>query len=291
MPQRPAVLRAEPRPAVIPVPPELRRPALRPNLASIWIKTEIPAPDRRLPAESPQHRIGRMTAMMPPGRTVHPPIKPPSQPIRPQLLIPLAQPAQQGLARIRPTVPVRVLQKQNVRCRRHDHSTAPRQQTIRKCQPVRKNPGTLVPPVAIPVFQHPDPPARLPPIIHPARIVRHLHNPQPPRKIPVNRHRVRSLRFRSRQFHPESRRHSNRPKASLGRQRRKIRRSTGRSRLRLHRPLRAPAHNKKHHLPDSVPHPAIIYAVSVSSPARHRGSPTPPIVRFPTHPTPGNPPP
>ena len=93
MPERPRVLRAEPMAIVITIPPKLRWPALRLQLARIRSETKIPTAhgNGRIGFGDMEFRVRCMATVMPTSGTIDPVIQPPAQTVGSQLLISLTQ--------------------------------------------------------------------------------------------------------------------------------------------------------------------------------------------------------
>ena len=111
------------------------------------------------------------------------------------------KPVQHPLAHVRAIIPIRVLQEQQVRLRRHQHATLEKFQPRRHMQPARENRRLVRAPVAVRVLQNhdlvirPRAPRRVAvPQRLILRIARHRHHPQPPARVERHLHRVRDFR-------------------------------------------------------------------------------------------------
>ena len=93
LPHGPAVLGAEPMAGIIAVAPELRGPALGPDISGEGIEAEIAAAgfDVGLVAVTPQHRRGTMATVVSSGGAIDAVVEPPAQPVGAQLLVAFGQ--------------------------------------------------------------------------------------------------------------------------------------------------------------------------------------------------------
>ena len=122
LPQGPAVLGAEPMSGVIAVAPELRGPALGPDVSGEGIEAEIAAAgfDVGLVAVTPQHRRGTMAAVVSSGGAIDTIVEPPAQPIGAQLLVAFGQAGDDLFRVVGPAITVGVFQIEQIRGGGHE---------------------------------------------------------------------------------------------------------------------------------------------------------------------------
>ena len=187
-----AVVHAEPIAPVVPHAAVLRWPGRGHDPARVGIKPKVATANHHRLAADPGADVVRpaVTDGDRPGRTVHPVVQPPVQPVDTKLLVALKKSLKQCPPHVRPAVAVRVFCEQNDRCRCHQHTTTPGHDARWERQPIKEDCGVVVPAVAIPIGQQSHAAAVFSPVVHPQRVVRHLRHPQSAIRPPVERHRI-----------------------------------------------------------------------------------------------------
>ncbi len=197
VPERVAVVHAEPVAPVVTHAAVLRRPGRGFNPARVGIEPKVATANHdRLAADPGADVVGpTVTDGDRTGRTMDAVVQPPVQAVDAKLMVALKKSLKQCPPHVRPAVAVRVFCEQNDRCRCHQHTTAPGHDAGRERQPVEEDCGVVVTAVAIPIGQQSHAAAEFSLVVHPQRVVRHLRHPQRAVRPPVERHRVAHQRF------------------------------------------------------------------------------------------------
>ena len=204
VPKSTTVLRPIPAAPVIAVSPVLGRSCQWLQFSSIRPKPKIPCAHQKRAKGSLQMIPESITPMVTTGSAINPPIQSPAKPIGPKLLIAGGQASHKNLTSIGDAIAIGILKKENLRSRRHQHTSTPGQDAGRKTELISKKGLLVINLIPIGVANHTHATSRPFGTVHPQRIISHLYHPKTALLIPINRHRILDEGLAHHQFRTKS---------------------------------------------------------------------------------------